>query len=121
VATKAVSESPAHKILYETQIAANFVETEPRATKLTVIPEGLVLESGDKVVLITAYDYIDNSTLGNQLADKVLGFRKRLGKKSAELWNGGAVNGLFTTAVTLKGIKVHRMCLFEKASSQPDV
>jgi hypothetical protein len=120
-ATKVDSEIPANKILYETQIAANFTGIDPLAAKLILVSEGIILANKDKITLITAYDYVDNSVLGNQLADKALSFRQSLGKKSAEISNGGAVTALYGGAVLLKGIKVQRMCLFEAASSQPEV
>lgn len=109
----AVSEIPADKILHEVQIAADSVGDAPRAMKLFVIPEGLILANEDKVALITAYDYLDNSALGSRVTEKAISFRQSLSKRSAEIWNGGAVTPGFGGAVFMKGIKVQRMCLFE--------
>ncbi len=120
-AIKVDSEIPANKLLYEAQIAANAVETTPGAKKLVLTPEGIILENADKVALLTAYDYVDNNALGNQLTDKVAGFRKNLGKKSAEILNGGAVAVLFGGAALLKGVKVQRMCLFQAVTDEPKV
>ena len=120
-AIKAVSEIPADKILHEIQIAADSVGDAPRAMKLTVIPEGLILENGDKVALITAYDFLNNSALGDRLTEKVTGFRQSLGKRSAEIWNGGAVASVFGGVVLLKGVKVQRMCLFESTNTPAEI
>ncbi len=118
-ANQAVSEIPADKILHETQIAADSMGDAPRAMKLVVIPEGLILANEDKVALITAYDFLDNSALGNRVTEKAISFRQSLGKRSAEIWNGGAVTPGFGGAILLKGIKVQRMCLFEATGSTP--
>lgn len=117
-AIKAVSDIPADKILHETQIAADSVGDAPRAMKLVLIPEGIILANGDKVALITAYDYVDNSVLGSRLTEKAINFRQSLGKRSSEIWNAGAVSSGFGGVVLLKGIKVQRMCLFETEGSQ---
>ena len=120
-ATQAVSEIPADKILHEVQIAADSIGDAPRAMKLVVIPEGLILANGDKVALITAYDFLDNSVLGNQLTEKASSFRQSLGKRSAEIWNGGAVTSGFGGMTLLKGIKVQRMCLFESTGAPAEI
>ncbi|OGX10737.1 MAG: hypothetical protein A2351_07025 [Omnitrophica bacterium RIFOXYB12_FULL_50_7] len=116
-AIQAVSDIPADKILHEAQIAADSIGDAPRAMKLVVIPEGLVLANEDKVALIAAYDFLDNSILGSQLTEKAISFRQSLGKRSAEIWNGGAVTSGFGGTILLKGIKVQRMCLFESTGS----
>ncbi len=120
-ALQAVSDIPADKILYESQIAADSIGDAPRAMKLVVIPEGLILANADKVALITAYDFLNHSVLGSQLTEKVLGFRQSLGKKYAEIWNGGAVASGFGGAILLKGIKIQRMCLFEATGTPAEI
>jgi len=120
-ATQAVSDIPADKILHEMQIAADSMGNAPRAMKLIVIPEGLILANEDKVALITAYDFLGNSVLGSQLTEKVISFRQSLGKRSAEIWNGGAVTSAFGGTILLKGIKVQRMCLFESANAPQEI
>jgi hypothetical protein len=121
VATAATSEVPADKILHEAQITADSLGDAPRAMRLVVIPEGIILANEDKVALITAYDLLDNSVLGRRVAEKAISFRQSLSKRSAEIWNGGAVTPGFGGAVLIKGIKVQRMCLFESAAPQPEV
>jgi hypothetical protein len=120
-AIQAVSEIPADKILYEIQITADSLGDAPRAMKLVVIPEGLILTNEDKVALITAYDFLNSSALGDRLTEKVTDFRKSSGKKSAEIWNGGAVASGFGGLVLLKGIKVQRMCLFGSTSTPAEI
>lgn len=120
-ANQAVSDIPADKILHETQIAADSIGSTPRAMKLVVIPEGIILASEDKVTMITAYDFLDNSVLGSRVTEKASSFRKTLGKRSAEIWNGGAVSSAFGGTVLTKGIKVQRMCLFEAASASQEI
>jgi hypothetical protein len=120
-AIEAVTEIPADKILHEIQITADSVGDAPKGMKLTVIPEGIILANEDKVALITAYDYVTQSALGTSLADKAVDSRKSLGKRSAEIWNGGAVSSGFGAMVLLKGIMVQRMCLFESASAAKTV
>ncbi len=117
-ALAAVTEIPADKILHETQIAADSVGDAPRAMKLALIPEGIVFSNEDKVALITAYDFLDHSALGNRVTETVISFRKTLGKRSAEIWNGGAVTSGFGGVTLLKGIQVQRMCLFESTGLQ---
>jgi hypothetical protein len=117
----AVTEIPADKILHEAQVAADSVGDDPRGMKLILTPEGLILANEDKAALIAAYDYLDNSPLGNQVTDRVLDYKKSLGKKSAEIWNGGAVSSAFGGAVLMKGIKVQRMCLFESTNKPVEV
>jgi hypothetical protein len=120
-AIQAVSEIPADKILHEIQIAADSAGNAPRAMKLVVIPEGLILANEDKVALITAYDFLDHSVLGSRLTEKAISFRQSLGKRSAEIWNGGAVTSGFGGAVLLKGVKVQRMCLFESTGTPAEI
>ncbi|MDD5225586.1 MAG: hypothetical protein PHV97_00185 [Candidatus Omnitrophica bacterium] len=121
VATNATSEIPADKILHEAQIAADSIGDAPRAMKLVVIPEGIILANSDKVALITAYDFLDNSVLGSRVTEKAISFRQNLGKRSAEIWNGGAITSGFGGAVLVKGIKVQRMCLFESTSTPQEI
>ncbi|MFA5167070.1 MAG: hypothetical protein WC530_00910 [Candidatus Omnitrophota bacterium] len=120
-AIQAVSEIPADKILHETQIAADSIGDAPRAMKLVMIPEGLILAGEEKVALVTAYDFLDNTVLGSQLTEKILRFRRSLGKRSGEIWNGGAVTSRFGGAVFLKGIKIQRMCLFESTHTPAEI
>jgi hypothetical protein len=117
----AVTDIPADKILHEIQITADSVGDAPRAMRLIVIPEGIVLANEDKVALITAYDYVDYSALGAGLTEKAIGFRKKLGKRSAEIWNGGAVSAGFGGAVLLKGVTVQHMCLFESTNASKSI
>lgn len=120
-AIAAVTEIPADKILHGTQIAADSVGDAPRALKLVLIPEGIIFSNESKVALITAYDFLDISPLGDRVAAKALSFRKTLGKVSAEIWNGGAVSTGFGGAVLRKGIQVQRMCLFESSGIKADI
>lgn len=120
-AIQAVSDIPADKILHEAQIAADSVGDAPRAMKLALIPEGLVLANEDKVALITAYDFLDHSVLGSRVTEKAISFRQSFGKRSAEIWNGGAVTSGFGGSVLLKGIKVQRMCLFESTNTPAEI
>ncbi len=117
----ATSEIPADKILHEAQIAADSVGDAPRAMKLILISEGLILANEDKVALITVYDFLDNSILGSRLTEKAISFRQTLGKRSAEIWNGGVVTSAFGGAILKKGIKVQRMCLFESTNVSQEI
>jgi len=117
----AVTDIPADKILHEAQIAADSIGDAPPAMKVVLVPEGLILAIEDKVALITAYDFLDNSALGSRVTEKAVSFRQTLGKKSAEIWNGGAVTSGFGGAIFLKGIKVQRMCLFESTSAPQEI
>ena len=121
LAIAAVTEIPADKILHEAQIAADSLGDAPRAMKLIVIPEGIILANEDKVALITAYDFLDNSTLGSRVTEQASSFRQSLGKKSAEIWSGGSVTSAFGGAVLRKGIKTQRMCLFESTNTPQEI
>ncbi len=116
-AVAAVTEIPADKILHEIQITADSVGDAPNGMKLTVVPEGIILTTADKAALITAYDFVDQSALGKRLTDVAIDSRKSLNKRSAEIWNGGAMSSAFGGALLSKGITVQRMCLFESASA----
>jgi len=120
-AISATTEIPADKILHETQIAADSVGDAPRAMKLILIPEGIILANEDKVALVTAYDFLEKSPLGERVTERVLNFRQSLAKRSAEIWNGGAVASDFGGTVLLKGIQVQRMCLFESTGLKADI
>ena len=120
-AVAATSEIPADKILHEAQIAADSVGDSPRAMKLILTPEGIILANEDKVALITAYDFLDNSVLGSRVAEKAISFRQTLSKRSAEIWNGGAVTSGFGGSILMKGIKVQRLCLFESTSVPQEI
>jgi len=111
-AIAATTEIPADKILHEAQIAADSIGDAPRAMKLILIPEGIIL---------AAYDFLENSPLGNRVADKASNFRQTLGKRSAAIWNGGAVSSGFGGAALLKGLKIQRMCLFESTNTPQDI
>jgi hypothetical protein len=120
-AIAATTEVPADKILHEAQITADSIGDAPRAMKLILIPEGVVLANEDTVALITAYDFLENSPLGTRVPDKAANFRQTLGKRSAAIWNGGAVSSGFGGAMLLKGLKVQRMCLFESTNTPQDI
>ncbi len=120
-AIAAVTEIPADKILHEIQIAADSAGTVSKSMQLIVIPEGLIFTNEEKVALITAYDYVDQSELGTSLTEKAIDFRKSLNKRSVEIWNGGAVSAKFGGAVLQRSIMVQRMCLFESTASKPAV
>ncbi len=120
-AIAAVTDIPADKILHEAQIAADSIGDAPRAMKIVLTPEGVILANENKVALITAYDFLDNNALGSRVTEKAVSFRQNLGKKSAEIWNGGAVTSGFGGAIFLKGIKVQRMCLFESTRAPQEI
>lgn len=120
-ALQAVSEIPADKILHEAQVVAESIGDAPRAMRLILIPEGIILANEDKVALITVYDFLDNPVLGSRLTDRAISYRQSLGKRSAEIWNGGAVSSGFGGTILLKGIKVQRMCLFESSNQPADI
>lgn len=112
-AISAKTEIPATKILHEAQIAADSISKAEPVVKLVLIPEGILLEKKDKVLLVTAYDYLDRSLLGKHIERKVLDLKETLGKKSAEIWNGGVITPRLGGALLLKGIQLQRMCLFK--------
>jgi len=120
-ALAATSEIPADKILHEAQIAADSVGNAPRSMRLVVIPEGIILANDDKVALLTAYDLLDNSVLGSRVTEKAISFRQTLSKRSAEIWNGGAITSGFGGVALMKGLKVQRMCLFESTSVPQEI
>ncbi len=120
-AIAAVSEVPADKILHEIQIAADSVGDMPRSMKLILIPEGIVLADADHVALATAYDLLDESALGGRVLEKALSFRQTLGKRSSEIWNGGAVSSRFAGEAIRKATNVQRMCLFSSEGKTPEV
>ncbi|HOW88307.1 MAG TPA: hypothetical protein PKV84_06605 [Candidatus Omnitrophota bacterium] len=120
-AIAAVSEIPADKILHETQIAADSIGNNPRGMKLVLIPEGIILANQDMTALITAYDYLNSSMLGSRVTEKAVSFRQSLGKKSAQIWNGGAVAPDFAKAALAKGIQIQRMCLFGPGDTASEI
>lgn len=114
----AVNANPgvdANKVLYQAQIVADSMASLSDVQRVTMLPEGLVLERQHAVILVTAYDYLDASEFGKRAADTVYNLKLKLGKNSAEIWNGGVVTGGFSGTMLLRGIKIRRMCLFTTA------
>jgi len=108
---KAGSDVEAKKRLGELQM---IVEEGKKPWKITVLPEGLLLESKKGIILVTADDYLDNSGRGTQFMDKVFSMGK--GKKS-EVWVGGKTTLGFNSAAILKGVKVRSMLLLGEEKS----
>ncbi|HOW58213.1 MAG TPA: hypothetical protein PLO78_00650 [Candidatus Omnitrophota bacterium] len=102
------------QVLYEAQIAADAMSWLSDIERLSMLPEGLLVERKNAVILIAAYDYLDASAFGKKIADKVYSLKLKLGKNSAEIWNGGVVSDGYGGAMLLRGIKLRRMCLFGK-------
>lgn len=105
---------PADKLLHEIQMVADATQTFSDATRISLIPEGIILERPQAVILMTACDYLDNSAFGKKLADVVYGFKTKLGKNTAEIWSGGVVTTGYGGTLLFKGIKLRRMCLLNK-------
>lgn len=120
-AVSAAPGLPADKLLHEIQIAADSIQTAPDAVRLSLIPEGIVLERKNSVALITAYDYLDHSAFGKKIADLVSSLKSKLGKNSAEIWNGGVVTPRYGGMLIHQGISLRRMCLFNNkaAANEP--
>lgn len=105
---------PAQKLLHEMQIAADSMTGINEVTGIQVVPEGIVLEKADTVVLVTGYDHLDASGFGKKVADQVFALKLKLGKKAIEIWNAGSTTLGFSALLLTKGIQSRRMCLFGK-------
>jgi len=117
-ALAANSEVPAGKILHEAQITADAVTDPALVTMIIPTPEGIVVEMREKILLATAYDYLDTSPLSERVEQRVLSSKKILGKKSMEIRNGGSVTSMLGERFLLKGIGVEEMCLFRESTAE---
>jgi hypothetical protein len=115
-AAELTEDVPARKFLHEMQMAADGMAGMNDAVSIDMVPEGLLLERKDSVLLICGYDYLTDSPLGKKLIEKVGGYKAKLKKNSAEIWNAGIVMPKLSGLLLVNGIKVRRMCLFLNAS-----
>ncbi len=123
LAAQVAEDLPARKLLHEMQIAADAMAGLNDAVAIRAVPEGLLLERKNGMILIGGYDYLTTSPLGDRLIRKAGEYRNQYQKSSAEIWSGGVVTPKFSGALLLNGIKGKRMCLFQtgaKNDSMPD-
>ena len=120
-AIQAQTEVPADKILHEAQMAADSVTEKSPVIQLRLVPEGIILEKPEKVLIVTAYDYLTVSPLSERIEKIALQSKTELAGKPVEIWNGGAVTPRWGGSLLVKGIGVRRMCLFGTAQSQRPV
>ena len=57
----------ARKIMDEAQLAAEEAAQNPNYERLEIFSEGLALADSKRLILVTAYDYLDQSKLGDQI------------------------------------------------------
>jgi len=117
-ALAANSEVTADKILHEAQVAADTVTDYTLDTIIILTPEGIVVEMQEKVLLATAYDYLDISALSERVAQRILSVKATLNKKSMEIKNGGYVTSRLDETFLLKGIRIEGMCLFRELTAE---
>ena len=113
---RAVTPEQARKILYEAQIAAEEIGGNPDYEKLGIFSEGLALADSKRLIFITAYDYLDESDLGEQTISKASRLAEEWKKSGLEIWNGGKVTSEFHSAVSRWNIKTRSWLLFETKS-----
>jgi len=102
----------ARKILYSVQMAADsFRDTDP-FTRLECFPEGIAVEDRKRAILITPYDYLEESVLGDRVLDRALEMQKKWQKPEAEIWNGGNVTTGFLVESQDRGVKARTWQLF---------
>lgn len=116
-AVKRVAEVPAQRFLHEMQMAADAAATLRDAVAVRVVPEGLVIERRESVLLITDYDYLNASPLGDQVIKRAQASKQEAGKGGAAIWNGGIVTSKFSGQLIFKGMQLRRMCLFNLGTS----
>lgn len=111
-AAELTEDLPARKFLHEMQMAADGMAGINDAVSIDMVPEGLLLERKDSVILICGYDYLTDSPLGKTLIEKVGSYKAKLKKNSAEIWSAGIVTPRLNGSLLAHEIKVRRMCLF---------
>jgi hypothetical protein len=111
-ANAADSVSKARKILYEAQIAAAGLNEGVRFERVQPLEEGLAVVESKRLILVTPYDYLEVSPLGNRVRERALALQRDWGKGAVEIWNGGRVTPEFRSSVFFKGIKVRDGRLF---------
>ena len=112
VAGRAKSAWEARKILYELEIAVRQMEQEKlQYAKIVSSEEGLIAEIGDRSILITPYDYLDASPVGEKVLrrmSEIKGFRK---EGAFEIWNAGRIARDFSLLTTMRGLKTREWLL----------
>lgn len=114
-ALHADSEQKARAILYEGQMATRDAEEVPKFKRIQVFNEGLAIEESDKVILVTPYDYLDQSHLGTGVMNRISELKASWSKNSAEIWNGAKATAGFASLALLKGVKVRDWLLIQAA------
>lgn len=114
-AVKAKSQIEARKILYEAQMAADWVNMNPgkKFARLKITEVGLALDDPDQILFYTPYDYLDASPLGDLVVNRIQELKKVWNKSGAEIRNAGKVTGGYTTAIFLKGIRAREWVMFK--------
>ncbi len=111
-AMRAKSLWQAKKILYSTQMTADSFRDADPFTRLESFPEGIAVEDRNRAILITPYDYLEESTLGDRVLDRALEMQKKWQKPEVEVWNGGNVTTGFLVKSKERGIKARTWQLF---------
>jgi hypothetical protein len=115
----AKSIAAAQKLLYEAEIAADMMENPSGLSRLQMTPEGLALGKGNELIFITGYDYLDNSSLGQQVVARARELKKEFNKNSLEIVCAGVLAADFSASLTKEGIKEKKLALFVRDSEKP--
>ncbi len=111
-ASRAQTLWQARKILYTSQIAADSYKVRDPFLRLEYSPEGLAIEDRNRAILMTPYDYLDESLLGDRVVERALEVKKKWLKPSFEIWNGGQVTTGFSASASNRGAKTRNWLLF---------
>ncbi len=106
-AAQAKSVWDARKILYEVQMAAEHV-SEMKYQKITCLDTGLLVEAVHQTILMTPFDYLDRSALGDQILSQI----SKIKTGAFEIWNAGQITKDFSAAAFVKGVKTRAWILF---------
>jgi hypothetical protein len=112
-------EMQAIKALYEAQIIADAFSGNASGARIVRAEKGLALKQGNQLIFATAYDYLDKSSLGDQVLVKALALKDEL-KGGVEIRNAGKVTFGYSAATLLKGVKTRGLVIFTDKEEQEE-
>lgn len=115
-AREAASPLESRKILYEAQLAAlakSKAGGDAAFERIQILDDGLALFQKNRLLFMTAYDYLESSPFADSLVREVRDLRNKTGKGAVEIWNLGRVTNECSSVSFLRGVKVRGHVLLD--------
>lgn len=109
LSTKSVEE--AHKILYESQLAATNAE-KYSYEKINILREGIAVKSKEQVLFFTPYDDLDMGPLGDSVLAQLKNLSQEWQIKSVTLLNAGKITDPLKSAAQAQNIQTQERLLW---------